>query len=271
MMLKKFVFIFVLFPFISKAQNNKLTCAEIKKGVFHFYPKNLSNHFLIIREDDIAHEIDLATGDTSVWEIKWTDDCVYSTKFISGSQKKDDNTLSFLKRHKFVFDVLNITDDYYVFKGYTDKISDLPIMSDTIWFNEKATVVNHELFKQVPNSVGKPVINDTSKYALLYVYRPGKITNSLGNYIIYFDDNVMCAAKNNTGYLFKIFKEGNFGIKSKLYKDESSVNVNIKFGKIYYAKSMIHWGLYKLYNFKLEMENVDAATGESDIEKVKLK
>jgi len=100
---------------------------------------------------------------------------------------------------------------------------------------------------------------------VLYLYRPGKLTNSMGNYLVYFDNNVMCVAKNNTGYIFKILKEGTFEIKSRLLKDESAVKLEVKFGNIYYVKSMVHWTITKrLYNFKLDMAIMKPEDGQEE-------
>jgi hypothetical protein len=141
-----------------------------------------------------------------------------------------------------------------------------------MWLTEKTVITNNELFRQIPDNstLKKEHFSDTSRYAVLYVYRPGKLTNSLSNYLIYFNDNIMCVGKNNTGYIFKIMKEGRFELKSKLYKDESFINVDIKFGKIYYVKSMVNWGLFKgLKNFKLEMANVSAEEGKNEFNSLK--
>jgi hypothetical protein len=142
-----------------------------------------------------------------------------------------------------------------------------------MWLTEKTTIVNNTLYKQIPDAavLKKQHFSDTSNYAVVYVYRPGKITNSLGNYLIYLDDNLICDAKNKTGFIFKIFKEGQFTLSSKLYKDESGVKLDVKFGKAYYVKSMIHWGISsRLYNFKLEMAVVDPISGTEEFEKVNI-
>jgi hypothetical protein len=58
---------------------------------------------------------------------------------------------------------------------------------------------------------------------------------------------------------------------SGLYKDQSSVPVDIHFGHVYYIKSMIHWGVSsRLYNFKLEMQQVDAQQGKQEFDAVNL-
>ncbi|HEX4850087.1 MAG TPA: hypothetical protein VFV08_04730, partial [Puia sp.] len=156
--------------------------------------------------------------------------------------------------------------------GYVDQPSAKPFYVDTMWLSEKAIITEHGLFSSTSEALLKRGhFSDTSKYAVIYVYRPGKFTNSLGNYNIYFDNKFMCVAKNKSGYIFKVYKEGNFEVKSALYKDESSINLHIQFGKRYFVKSMIHWGIYKrLYNFKLEMAQMKPEDAKPEFEMVNL-
>ena len=267
------LFLFLSFSIDSIAQNKQLTCSDIKDGIFYYYPKNSADRYIDVREGELLNEKNTKTGDSSIWQVKWTDECIYSLKYVSGNAKTTDEMQAFLKKHKFIYEILKVTNEYYVFKGYVDKTTNIPILTDTIWLNEKTHIANNELFKQVRNTseLKKSNFSDTSKYAVLYIYRPQKLTNSLGNYIIYFDNNMMCVAQNNTGYIFKILKEGKFQVKSKLYKDESEITLDIRFGKTYYVKSMIHWGITsRLYNFKLEMAAINAIDGKSEFEEVDL-
>lgn len=112
---------------------------------------------------------------------------------------------------------------------------------------------------------------DTSRYAIVYLYRPRKLTLSLSGFPVYCNDTLFWIARNRTGCLVKILKEGEMEWKSKLFKDESSVKVNIQFGHVYYIKSMIHWGISsRLYNFKLEMADVSPDIGRPEFEAVKV-
>lgn len=264
-------FCFAFLPIVISAQIKTPTCEDLKYGIFHYYPKNSSDHDVNIREGEFVREINSKSGDSIIWQIKWVDECVYSLKYISGNRPIPEENLKFIKKHKLVYEIGRITKDYYLFKGYVDKVSDLPIQTDTMWLNEKINRVSNEVFKPVANNsiLKKAKFSDTSKYAVLYLYRPKKLSNSLGNYFVYFDDNLMCVAKNNSGYIFKILKEGTFEVKSKLLKDESAVKVNVKFGKAYYIKSSIKWGITsRLYNFKLEMANVSPEVGIPEFEEV---
>lgn len=190
---------------------------------------------------------------------------------FSSSSKIDEQTLGVLKKHKLLYEILTITNTYYLFRGFVDKTSNPPIVADTMWLIEKATVTNNELFSKITNtaSLKKAHFSDTSKYAVLYVYRPKKLGNSMSNYMIYFDDNYLCAGQNNTGYVFKILKEGSFQVKSRLNKSESAVRLDVRFGKSYFIKSMVNWGLYSgLSNYKLEMAIMRPEEGKVEFEEV---
>jgi len=224
---------------------------------------------VIYRLGDEQKEVNLTTGDSAFWKIEWNDDCTYTLKLKSTSFKWNAETMKFLKDHKFFYTILKTTNEYYTYKGSVDNASNPKIIEDTTWFLEKSTPTNSELFKPLKNEVEVRKMKDSSKYAILYLYRPGKITNSLGNYGIFFDNVAMCVARNNTGYIFKILREGKFPISSRLMKDESTVNVDIRFGQIYYVKSMIHWTISsRLYNFKLEMAKMDVVKGAAEFEEI---
>ena len=267
-----YVFLLGFFSFPAFSQNTSFTCKDLKNGIFHSYPKNSSQHYISTRDDEFQYETNINTGDTTLWQIKWQNDCSYTLKYISGSGT-DEATIKFLKKHKLTYEIINITTEYYVFKGYVDKTSNLPIQVDTMWLTEKTNPANNEIYRQVANNqaLKKAHFSDTSSYAVLYVYRPGNLKHSLSNYLVYFDDNILCVAKNNSGYIFKIMKEGQFNLKSKLNKDESSVKLNVKFGKTYYIKSMVHWGMFKgLKNYKLEIAVVNPAEGKIEFGEVNL-
>ena len=257
----------IFLPAIVYCQAKSAACADIKNGVFYSYPKNSADRYFSIREGNLQREANMANGDTIAWRVDWLDDCTYAVKYLSGGKEIPKETVSLLKKHKLVYQVDRVTPDYYTFTGHFDKASNVTFQTDTMWLHEKVNVVSNELFKPVhdPSSIRKEHFSDTSKYALLYLYRPGKLTNSLSSYLVYFNDNLMYVARNNSGYLFKIVQEGTFTLSSRLYKDESSVSLPVKFGNTYYVKSMIHWGVSsRLYNFKLEMAAVQPETGKAE-------
>jgi len=264
-------FALLLLPFASYTQDKPIGCKDLKNGIFHSYPKNTADHYICRREDNRQYESNAITGDSVVWEIKWLDDCTYSLKYLSGNTKFSDEEHTMLKKHKLVFQLQSVKEDYYVFTGHLDKTSNPSFNKDTIWLAEKINPVSNELVKFVPNpnTLKKEKFSDTSRYAVLYLYRSGKVTNSLSNCLVYFNDDLLCIAKNNSGYVFKILKEGTYSVKSKFDKDEASTQLDIKFGKTYYVKSMVHWGIFKgLKNYKLEIAVIDRQQGKIEFEEV---
>ncbi|MFT3947569.1 MAG: hypothetical protein QM763_11425 [Agriterribacter sp.] len=243
----------------------------MRSGVFHFYPKNTNDHFIIYAEPSRHKEINGNTGDTIVWDIQWTNECSFIERFMSADAALDKKTAKFLKAHSVAYKIEAITDDYFTFKGYVDKLSGVLIQQDTVWFSEKTHLPANPFIQPITSIEAERLhFADTSKYALLYVYRPGKLTNSLSNYPVYLNDDIICIIRNRSGYVFKILKEGTFECKSRLLKDESEVQVNIQFGKRYFIKSMVHWGMYKgLNNYKLEMAIMPGDTGSTEFSEVR--
>lgn len=250
-------------------------CAVFHNGIFYAYPKNTNYRYTEYFDDNLQHEINNTTGDTALWAIKWNNDCEYESRYIAGSVKTDDKMTSFLKKHTLVTVIENVTPSYYFFKVYVDsKKNHEPIQEDTMWMNEKTIISNNTFFEYLPDtsSPSRQHLTDTSKFALLYVYRPGKIALSFSSSILYLDDNALCLSRNNSGYVFKILKEGNYTLRTSYMKDSVQLPVDFHFGKRYYIKSEWIWGLQKhIYNFRLALTNMDAATGSKEFSEVKMR
>jgi hypothetical protein len=53
-----------------------------------------------------------------------------------------------------------------------------------------------------------------------------------------------------------------------LLKDSSTVRLDIQFGKRYYVKSMVHWGMHHGNNFKLEMVALKPEEAKPEFEEI---
>ncbi len=74
-----------------------------------------------------------------------------------------------------------------------------------------------------------------------------------------------------TGYYFPC--GGSFITQciAQIDPERGTIDVDVKFGRIYYVKSMIHWGVSsRLYNFKLDMAVVDGVQGKQEFADVNL-
>ena len=188
---------FFLICFSASGQAQKsLACADIHEGIFYNYPRNSTSQYADLREGEYLHETDITTGDTSLWKIKWNDDCTYTLSLVDMNGKNEKPTRELMKKHKLVFTIGNLTDDYYTFSGYLDKPNSVLLASDTMWLHEKVNIKGSHLFERIAGGdKTKAVrISNTATYALLYIYRPGKITLSLANYLLYLNDDLVGVA-----------------------------------------------------------------------------
>lgn len=264
--------VFIFLPTLLFAQSDS-SCAGLHQGIFHYYPRHSSVHLYVRRDGDLQYENDDSNTDTTVWQIQWTGDCSYTEKYLSGSHTLTKKQERMLNGHVLAYKIVAITEDYFVVREYQDKISLMRYMeTDTLWFHERLPSAGTQTFKRISRGdLLKSNFSDSSSYALVYLYRPGKLTNSLGSYPIYVNDSLLCIAYNRSGYIFKVRREGNYTLESRLYKDHSAVQLDIHFGKVYYVKSMVHWGITsRLYNFRLEMATSDPRTGATEFADVKL-
>lgn len=233
----------IIFSLTSKSQSKTPNCLELKTGTFYSYPKNSNLRYNFTRTDDVQKEVNTNSGDSVLWKVNWISDCSYTLKYLSGSEKQKPEEADFLKKHKLLYEIGNITPNYYLFKTYVDNNKNPVIMSDTVWFKEKTLVTDNSLFKQIDISTAYRIrLKDTSKFALLYVYRPGKFPCSFIDYIVYYNDNIMYLAKNKSAYVFKILKEGPAMIRAVSQGKESTVKLDVQFGQRYYLASEIVWG-----------------------------
>jgi hypothetical protein len=272
--MKHFILIITLlslFTFIADGQDSKLTCTDIRNGIFYSYPKNISGHYITYMTNGFEKDINIETGDTMLWKIDEINDCSSKESLISTNDRNmSEATKKGWMHHKLVSKILTITDAYFVYADYIDRDKGRPFAVDTAWFHEKVNYVNTGLYKMVTDSTDLH-FSDTSKYALLYVYRPGKGLLILASYLVFCNDNAICIVKNKTGYIFKILKEGTLTLKSILYKDSASTQFNVKFGNSYYVKASIDFGVYRVFdNYKLRMSEIEAGEGKKEFEEVDL-
>lgn len=253
----------------SNAQSSGISCKDLYEGTYYFYPVNKNEAYINYRSGDKQIESIVGKADTTVWELKWIDECTYSLRYSSGTHPLTGQELKSARKTLLVYEINARTEKYYTFTGYIDSKEGPVLSSDTMWLNERKNFTNQIIVSPITNTaaINKRKFNDTSSYAVLYLYRPGKMTNSLGNYPVYFDGNPIWAANNGSWMAFKVFKEGQFEIKSELQGDTSSVMVEIKFGQKTYVKSMIHWR-FANRNFKLEMAEAEPAEAEEEMLKL---
>ncbi|MEO8413272.1 MAG: hypothetical protein ABI472_06415 [Ginsengibacter sp.] len=248
-------------------------CADMHNGIFYFYPKNTKDQFEEIMDKKYLREKNFLTGDTAVWSVRWKGDCAFESAYISGNTIHNKKTQQFLDNHEIYYKIERVTPGYFVFSGYTDDADGKLIQQDTMWRSEKITSAHTGLFEKMNDTsqIRKSKFNNVSPYALLYIFRPKKFTNSLSGFPVFIDNSFLCTAKNGIGYVYKILKEGDLTLRSGLLKDTTSLLMHIQFGKRYYVRSAINWGITKrLYNFTLALDELPVEKGSVEFENIEL-
>jgi hypothetical protein len=253
---------------VAQSQDSLRNCKDLQKGIFYAYPKNSPDLYISYVTDGIEKDVNTVNGDSTIWKINYTGDCTSTAQFISSTDRYSEKDRKVLLKHKLFSTVTAIAADYYTYITYLEGEKRVPLLQDTVWFHEKAGK-STQIYEWIQN-IADVHINDTSKYALLYVYRPGKTSVMFDKYPIYFNDVFLCEGSNKVGYVFKIYTEGTYTLKSRLNKNADSVAVNMKFGKVYYVRSEVQNSKKLLQNTPdLKMEIINEDDGKAEFDNVK--
>lgn len=256
--------------------NAQRSCADLRSGDYYYYPRNTMQQYHVIVSGDREKVVSMnkrkgaAYYDSSIYKIEWKGDCDYFLKYVEGSGLTDVE-LKFLAKHKLAYHVDSIAADFYVFTSYSDKPSSGNLLGeDTMWMHPQSHSIDNMVFAVTdPNKVRKNHFNDTSRMALLYIYRPGKFKLSFSDLLISYNDLPMVVLKNKSASVVALFKEGPFTLRSRVVngtKVEGDLPIDIQFGKSYYIRADMIWGIYKTGNTKLEFAIVDPKDGKQDFD-----
>jgi len=251
----------VFIPLITIGQSTA-DCSSLKDGIFFTYPKNTVERWRSERNGNIQKEINLGTGDSSTWQVKWQSNCRYTMKYIGGGKDLKKEEQDFVQKHLLAFEINTVMPDYYIFSEYIDKVSKTPFLVDTMWRKEKVSVPDKRVYTEVQyKEIRKMHFKDTSRFALLYVYRSSKFVCSQIDYLVSANDVAMCNMKTKTAYIFKVTREGNIHLTGNNGKRTSTVDLEIHFGNKYYLNCDIHWNLDHCIP---DLSLVDKGKGETE-------
>jgi hypothetical protein len=259
-----------LLTIASFGQDQSTPCLGMHQGIFYYYPKNTSDQYSLRLDASYEHQTDLTSGDTALYHIKWQG-CSFSEKYVASNITLTREQLKVLRHNTFVYKITGTTNDYAMFTVYMDGSRALLLTEDTLWDHPRSHPTNSKLFTPLNKSLLRQThFKDTSGYAILYLYRPEKVTHLLNVYPVAINNIVMCIAQNNSGYIFKILKEGRFVIKAGLFNDPYYMTLSIRFGHSYYLKTQVHPGGTK-DTTRAILAVVDPKMGREEFEKVKVR
>jgi protein TonB len=129
----------------SSSQSYPPDCQQLHSGIFYYYSNEQS---VYIREGNIQKEIVLTTGDTTVWQISWKNDCRYTMKFLYGQGAIQLTSKAW--GDDIIVDVLieKITPDYYIYRTFKNEKYHSVASKDTLWRKEQLAKANENSKKE---------------------------------------------------------------------------------------------------------------------------
>lgn len=207
-------------------------------------------------------EHNLITGDSTLYKIKWENDCRYSLNFMSTSERKSRSEIDMLKKYKLTCNIVFIASTYLVYNMYLDKMgtgAGQKLLTDTAWLNPVSSPSNQQVFEVLIENPADIQANfkETSDYAIIYLYRPAKPIAVEDAFSVFIGSDFVYLAQNKTKIAYKVYTEGPMKFSTKSSDGENSVTLDIKFGKKYFLECIPHPKIPKaLPEIRLE-ENAD--------------
>lgn len=232
-------------PFFVQAQSP--TYASVKNGVFIYFSRANGSKATCTRSGETQKEINPVTRESALWDVQWLNDSVYSMQYNSGLEDKPREELKLLQKHKVIVQILAVTEDYYTYRTSLDKVSNPAVSNDTLWIKQHRDAKN--------KMIGNPRIDsllairraayDTmiSRSATLYVFRPGKFTQSAVNCMISINGTPACEMTNKAAYILRLTKEGEMTITAQIDKQKTNVTIEVTPGAKFYLRCEIPWTL----------------------------
>ena len=111
-------------------------CNKFKIGTFKYHPKGQPDdfYFTIKRQDSLQIESDSKSDHSAKYLIHWTSSCKYELLLIETSYPHSDSLKKISKTIPIKTEILNSTNEYYVFRAKRDNSNF--ILVDTIWIQK---------------------------------------------------------------------------------------------------------------------------------------
>lgn len=240
----------VLLLFIGLPQTGKSqtpTCSEIKNGVFVYFSRATGTESTYTRNGETQKEFNPAKHETILWDVEWESDCSYFLKYNSGMEERPKDEQAIFKKHKILTQILQVTENYYVFRTSFDKASNPTILNDTLWIKQRRDARNKPIVNPALDSIlaiRLATFDSTlSQSATLYAFRPGKFAEGAATYDLYLNDQPLCEMSNKATYIIRLLKPGPTTIHARYRKQDVTVSINVKPGANFYLRCELPWTL----------------------------
>jgi hypothetical protein len=99
-------------------QQSDLQCKDYKTGTFELIDKEMDKSYWIKRTETLQSETLVGSNDTSTYEVKWTGDCEYELRVLTGNKE----VMDFYKDRVLNIEIVDTYDDGYEFRGTVEGI-----------------------------------------------------------------------------------------------------------------------------------------------------
>jgi hypothetical protein len=161
-LVKKFFTICACFLLIYPSAIGQNKCENLKKGTFYSYSED-GIESIFTRSGNMQKYVTPAREDSSIWQIKWLNNCTYTLKFLQGNTFPE-GQVEFIKQHTFFITIIDITDKYYVYESHIDDFTGRFISIDTLWKEHKF----------LSEKINWPLVVFTNKGDKVNLYENGK-------------------------------------------------------------------------------------------------
>jgi hypothetical protein len=127
---------FILHPFLCYCQYHTPKCADLKECIVYSRSQDKHQPYKILITRSTLKQVNLTTGDSSVWEIHWVEECGFTIKYLAGNDSLNQGQKYYLQDHAIALKIESITPDYYLYTAYRDRIGRRPYAQDTLWIHE---------------------------------------------------------------------------------------------------------------------------------------
>jgi hypothetical protein len=127
---------FILHPFLCYCQYHTPKCADLRECIVYSRSQDTHQPYKIFISGSAMKQVNLATGDSSVWEIHWAEECGFTIKYLSGNDSLSQGQKYYLQYHVIALKIERITPDYYLYTAYRDRIGHRLYARDTLWIQQ---------------------------------------------------------------------------------------------------------------------------------------
>jgi len=244
-------------------------CSNFHSGLFHVYFPTSRLHYLVERDNQMQKEVLEGNTDTLFSHLNWLDDCDFTLQYFANGNPLSKEQEKFFKHHKLFCHLEPAGTDFCVYTESADDIRGQLMKKDTLWLHEVSQAAYTPVLMRVRSeSILRGMhFSDTSRYAVVYIYRSKTGTFPGAAYNIFVEGNPICAMSNNSSYIFAVYRKGPLLLTSRFSQDTSAISLDLEAGKSYYLKTEMEIGIFDRRNYHVLLKLMPPEKGKKQFDR----